>query len=182
LRPDDSGIALSHEFLFVRHRRIGFLINRDHFFASVYLQQIGPLPESIGASAFWAGTMDFRQETLLVYRLDKRLGDLFGDVPQDGLKIALIVDTQVFSPENRRTFQTATESVVPAVSRNMIAFRIGSQAEIRHLSLRDIRLIPMSLRAVLNRRGILGCRFPDNDSVFFFVDIETIFFGEGNPS
>jgi hypothetical protein len=181
LRPDDSRMTSSHDFLCIRHPRIGFLINRDQFFASVYLQQIDPLSAQVGQSAYWGGTMDFRQESLLVYRLDERLGDLFGDEPHDGLKIALIADTRVFHPENRQAFEAVAEAVVPMVSRDMVAFRIGSQAEIRHIPLPEIRRIPPSLRDALFRQGILGCSFPDRNEAFFFIDIETILFGEGKP-
>lgn len=173
-RPTDSAF---HDFLAVEHRDIGFLINRDQFFASVYLEEIDPLPEPETVPAYCAGTMIFRQETLLLFTLDKKLGDLFDNQVEDGLSIALIADVGAFSEEHRQNFLDMVEEAAPEASKEMIAFRIGSQAEIKSIPLHHIRMIPETLRAFLRDRGILGCRFSGNRDIYFLVDIETITFG-----
>jgi len=166
--------ATCHDFLAVDHEELGFLINRDQFFASVYLETVDPFPESQAPPEFYAGTMVFRQDTLLVYTLDDKLGNLFGTCPQKGLKIALITDTTTFSEEHRRRFLDMVEKAAPDASREMIAFRIGSQAEIKGVPLHHIRLIPGALRMFLRKKGVLGCRFSETGNMSFLVDIETI--------
>jgi len=165
-----------HDFLSVQHENIGFLINQDPFFASVYLEQVGSLPTCTTGFSHCGGTMVFRQETLLVYELDECLGGLFRDRPKQGPKIALIADIEVFGQENQSAFQRVAEAVSRNVCNHMIAFRIGSQAEICKVPLYRIRLLPRRLRDSLRQRGILGCYFPEAGGASFMVDIETILF------
>lgn len=172
-----SGNIPAHDFLAVEHNDIGFLINRDQFFASMYLEKMDAFPGAEGPPDYCIGTMVFRQETLLVYNLDTRLGDLFSTGEQEGLKIALISDINVFSAKNRQKFLKTVGKAAPDASREMIAFRIGSLAEIKSIPLPQVRLVPGRLRAFLGDRGILGCRFSGAKDIYFMVDIETITFG-----
>lgn len=174
--PDEMIMNESHDFLSVQHEHIGFLINQDPFFASVYLENVGSLPSSATAFSHCGGTMVFRQETLLVYELDECLGALFRDPPKQGLKIALIADIQVFEQQNRNIFQQVAGAVGPGICDHMIALRICSQAEVCSLPLNRIRMLPGRMKSSLYQRGILGCYFPDARGASFMVDIETILF------
>lgn len=166
----------THDFLSVQHENIGFLINQDPFFASVYLENVGGIPQSAAVFSHCGGTMNFRRETLLVYELDECLGALFRDNPKKGLKIALIADIHVFNRRNQALFQRIAEAVAPDICQHMLAFRIGSQAEVSRLPLHRIRMLPARLRNSLQQRGVLGCYFPDAAGASFMVDIETILF------
>lgn len=166
-----------HDFLSVEHETVGFLINRDQFFASVYLESVDPLPPGQPVPAFCSGTMLFRQETLLVYELDRELEGLFKAGEREGLKIALIADIRGFRETARRRLEGLIEEAAPAASRSTVAFRIGSQAEIRKVPLSHIRLVPRILRPYLRGYGLYGCRFEGDLDIYFYIDIEEIISG-----
>lgn len=132
----------THDFLAVQQEPVGFLMNRNAFFASVYLAEEEPLIKGSGGFDHCRGTIRFRRERLLIYRLDERLAELFSIGTSQGSRIALIADTRQFSTENRDAFQRLVRKIDTDICEDMMAFRIGSQAEIQSIPLHWIRLIP----------------------------------------
>lgn len=179
MATEEKPLVNKHDFLSVEHEHAGFLINRDQFFASVYLDQCTPYSGGEICPEYFAGTMVFRNEKIIVYEMDKKLGDLFQVPPQPGLKIALISEVSNFNKNTVKRFNELIKSTEPDASTDYIAFRIGSQAEIKKINFDEIKMIPQLLRPRLTKRGILGCRFTNKKGIYFFVDIESISFGGG---
>ena len=177
MESERRSLTDKHDFLSVEHRQVGFLINRDQFFASVYLEDYESYSGKELCPEFCAGTMNFRNEKILVYELDKKLGSLFRDEPREGLKIALISELSQFSEKTVERIKTLIGHTDPDASSDYIAFRIGSQAEIKTIPLNEIKLVPNRLRSRLNEHGILGCRFSGELEIYFFIDIDTVSFG-----
>ena len=165
------------DFLLVEHEQVGFLINRDQFFASVYLEEIEPFSGDGLCPEYCAGTMVFRNEKIAVFELDNKLRDLFDAEPRKGLKIALISDLSGFGADTGKIFREMIGNADPEASLDLIAFRIGSQAGIRRIDLEEIKLIPGRMRRNMTEKGILGCRFEGLLDIYFFIDIETVSLG-----
>ncbi len=178
LPPDKACMKESQDFLLVEQGAAGFLINREQFYASLYLQDLKPLTGTDDDSRrYCAGTIDFRDEQILVYDLDRRLGELFQLEADPGLSIALVADVSAFSEKARQQFREMAEIKAPEVSRNTVAYRIGSRAEIKNLPLSQVKLIPAGLKELLRSKGVYGCRFGQEIQIYYFVDIEKLSFG-----
>ncbi len=177
MEPEKFFSLNAHDFLSVEHENVGFLINRDQFFASVYLDNIVPYQGNEICPEYCAGTMMFRHEKLVVYELDTLLGELFQAEPQEGLKIALVSDVSMFNKITGNKIRTVIANTDPEASTDYLAFRIGSQSEIIKVDFSEIKLLPGRLRKRLNDKGILGCRFRGNLGAYFFIDIDTVIFG-----
>ncbi len=178
--PPDKGIMKSiQDFLLVKHGAAGFLINREQFHASLYLQDLKPLEPAVDQEAhqYCFGTIDFRDEQVLVYDLNRRLGELFHLEEDEGLSIALVADVSSFSDRARQRFQEMVTIKAPEANLTTVAYRIGSQAEIKSLPLSQVKLVPKGLKELLRRKGVYGCRFTEDSEIYYFVDIEILSFG-----
>ncbi len=174
MRPD---LEDAKDFLVLEHGDLRFLIDRETFFASSYLEKSDAavvsdsqsiLPEYLGR------TMRYSTETLLIFELDSYLERLFGRRDPSALKIALIAAADSFSAENRELFHAVAGTIAGDVCIDYIAFRVGSLAEIKRIPLRELNLVPPPTRPLLFREGVLGCRFGEGVSADFLIDVESL--------
>lgn len=167
----DSRSDNRHHFLLLTYTELDFLINRDQLCASLFLERID---EFACAAPAISGTMEYRHETVPIFDFDTFLHRHFQCSIDSLVKFALICELSAFSP----AFQTAFHALIgephPELSPTYIALTVGSQAQIIQIPLREIHLIPGSLRKTETEFGVLGCRFPETSKIQYFLDIETI--------
>lgn len=183
MRPDKTGFiskfesklpdAVQHDFLILTYETIGFIINRNQFSASLFLDQSRP----IRSNAKYIGEIiEYNDENVLVFDCDAYLQDLFEYEEKSSVHLALISDTAGFSEKNRRLFQKLTAKSNGLLSSRYLALKVGNQAGMKKIPFAELKPIPDILHGCLNREGILGCRFMDEKSIQFFIDIEDIVF------
>ncbi len=151
-----------HDFLELSYDGLGFLVDRDSFFSSLYLER-----ES--------GIVEFNGDNIFTFNMDRLLGREFKLKESESLKLALICDTEGYTEESRKKFSGLVKEL-DDISTRYIALKIGSQAEINSILLDEIKLIPVSLRKRLLNEGLLGCRFRKPEYPQFLIDLEAFVF------
>ena len=160
-----------HEFLILNCVDMDFIINRNQFFASIFLEE-----SAINKSyaRYFSSQMIYHGQTLAVFDFNKFLKDTFGSGIISMYNIALICDISLFSESNQSVYRKHILKKNTDLSSEYLALKLNVQARIKHIPLSEIRLIPSGIKEKLKKEGILGCRFKHN--IQFFVDIETIIF------
>ncbi len=170
LKPPD---AHTHEFLILDYPDIDFIVNRDQIFASLFLEETSAFESRF---RYLSAQMEYSDHTLPVFDLDLFLKDIFDCRIEGFVKFALISEFAAFSEKLRGTYQQNMLQDYSELSSEYIAFKVSSHAKIRPVPLPEISLLPSGIRWKQNKEGILGCRFPKDAHMQFFLDIETIVF------
>ena len=160
-------MSIKHDFLELSYEKIGFLVNRDQFFSSIYLDENTEFTEYNG-------------ELLFTFNLDKCLNEYFHYESTDTLRLALICDVTGYTEMNRKRFKVIRGDYEGKkdISSRYLALKIGSQAEINSLPLSGIKMIPSALQDFQLRKGIIGLRFKKETYPQFLIDIEQFVFNE----
>jgi hypothetical protein len=171
--------ADANDFLILKHAETGFLVDRGSIFASIYLEKstpINPIVSGMPIPEYMNKTMEYSGETIVVFDLDSYLGMLFGARNTGTMKIALIAAMTSFTPEHGEIFRGLVRRLDENASDSHIAFKIGSQAEIKRIGMGDLHLLPRCVRPRMAKEGILGCRFPERGGADFLIDLEALLF------
>ena len=154
-----------HDFLELSYENIGFLVNRDQFFSSIYLDEDSQFTEYNG-------------EKLFTFNLDGCLKEDFNFNSSEKLRLALICDISSYQEINKQRFSIILNDFADKteISNKYISLKIGSQAEINAIPLTEIKMIPAALKEFQVRRGVLGVRFTGSGFAQFLIDIEQLVF------
>ncbi len=112
----------------------GFIIDRNGFCSGVYIKETVPHP------GYACGTCEYGGQDIPVFDFNRYVKDFFGCTEGESGGISL-----VFGP-------------VPGFGR--IALKTNRHPKMERIALSEIRLIPSFLQKLLNKKGILGVRFP----------------------
>ncbi|MCP4346630.1 MAG: hypothetical protein GY795_14030 [Desulfobacterales bacterium] len=164
---------LKHEFLILNYPDMDFIINRNQFFTSIFLENTTRFESGFKHLSL---LVKYHEQTLPVFDADALLTDIYKCRIDRTLKLALISDLATFSEMNRSLYKKHILKQHPDLSDKYIALKVNSHARIKTLLLSEIKLIPHGIRAKHNKEGILGCRFSEEGNIQYFLDIETIFF------
>ncbi|MBI9108403.1 MAG: hypothetical protein JEZ04_16775 [Spirochaetales bacterium] len=158
-------MPIEHDFLELSYEKIGFLVNRDQFFSSIYLEENTEFTEYNG-------------EKLFTFNMDECLNEQFSFESTDDLRLALICDITVYTKMNKKRFEVILDDFPEDsdVSAKYLSLKIGSQAEINSIPLSEIKMLPGAMQEFQLRRGILGMRFKENGYPQFLIDIEQFMF------
>jgi hypothetical protein len=162
-----------HEFLVLSWIEMDFIINRNQFSASVFLQEEMKYQED---ARYFSSLMTYNGQTLPVFNFNAFLTDTFRSGIHSNFNIALICDISLFSRANQSSYRKHFLKNNTDISSQFLAVKVSVHAGMNHVPLSEINLIPPGLRGKLNNEGILGCRFTNKNNIQYFVDIETIIF------
>ena len=162
-----------HAFLILDYPDMDFIVNRDQIFASLFLEETAFFESGL---LYFPASMEYYEHRLPVFELDLFLKHTFTCKIESLVKFALICELSCFSPENQAVYQAQMLHAHPDFSSDYIAFKVSSHAKIRPVPLAEISLLPEGIRLKQNKEGILGCRFPAQANMQYFLDIETILF------
>jgi hypothetical protein len=147
------------DFLELSYDNIGFLVSRDQFFSSQYLDN--PEDEAV-----------YNGERLFTFNLDECLNEKFRFSSSNDLRLALICSVDSYTDYNKKRAAGIFENN-SGISDSFIALKIGSRSEINSIFLGEINLMPGALGEFHKRHGILGVRFKTSDYPQFLIDIES---------
>ncbi|ETR71383.1 MAG: hypothetical protein OMM_02524 [Candidatus Magnetoglobus multicellularis str. Araruama] len=160
-----------HEFLVLSYPELGFIINRDQIFASVFLEESQEMESD---TRYLTAQMQFNEHTLPVFDLEHYIKDVFDCQNESLLNVALIVDRTIFNADNQETYADTIIKQYSYFSEQYLALKVNVNAVIKGIALSEVRLIPIGIREVLQGQGILGCRFPESCLIHYWLDFETI--------
>ncbi len=162
-----------HEFLILNYADMDFIINRNQFITSVFLENTIKFESGF---KYLSSLVKYHEQTVPVFDADALLTDIYNCRIDSSLKLALISDLASFSESNRSLYKKHILKQHPELSGEYIALMVNSHARIKPLLLSEIKLIPSGIRMKHNKEGILGCRFSEQGNIQYFLDIETIVF------
>ena len=162
-----------HEFLILSYPDIGLIMNRNQFFAGIFLTDAGKIETRF---RYFRLSIKYNEEKLPLFDLDTFCADHFACRRQDDLSIVLISDASLFSVEHRILYEDLILRENPDLSHRYIAVKADSKCRIESIPLSEVKQIPSGLRAKYKEKGILGCRFPAQESIHYFLDIELAIF------
>jgi len=162
-----------HEFLILNWLDIDIIINRNQFFASVFLEEVDKYSSH---AEYFSSLMKYHGDTLPVFDFNAFLKDTFRSGINSMFNIALICNVSLFSEENQTVYRNDILKENTDFSKDYLALKVTVQAGIKRVPLSEIRLIPLGLREKLHNEGFLGCRFTIENNIQYFVDIESIIF------
>jgi hypothetical protein len=158
-------------FLTVEYGDVGFLINKNQFYSSCYLEDEIPLETKL---PYANRVFQFEGEKILVFDLHQALREIFRLDHESKAKLLLIVRTASLSPPVQEALSTI-QYPGGTITRELIGLRIKSDARMQVLKIEELRLLPASLRAALRKFGVLACFFPGEKSADFLIEIDSIF-------
>lgn len=163
----------TYEFLILDYSETGFIINRNQFSASILIEEEVQFASQIN---YLSSLIEYDGQTLPVFDFNAFINHTFNCNAESFFNIAIICNINLFSEENRSVYEEIVLRQNAEFSPAYIAFKVSAYAAIKHLPLSEIRFIPPVLKARLNTEGVLGCRFPSENMIQYFVDIETMIF------
>lgn len=161
--------AYAHEFLLLRYGDTGFFVNRAQFSASTSREELRTISSPLD---YFSAFFIYSGENVLLFDFDKYLRNMFKCKQESEATMSLLMSLDDFSPANRSVIRSALARN-PKLSQQYLGINITSQAQITEISIDQIYTIQGVLRDVLMRHGILGCRFPVEGEIEYFLDMET---------
>jgi hypothetical protein len=162
----------SHNFLLIRYDNMDFLIDRNQFSGSTSLDELFPVRSGFPYLNYWGW---YNRERLLMFDMNRYLTDLFQCRQLGGACLCLIMRIQDFQQQGQDFLKSLLKQS-EKLSQNYFGLIISSQAEIQSLSLTEFFLSPQGIRSLLEKRGVYGCRFPEEEHIQFFIDLQKYLF------
>lgn len=162
----------SHDFLLLHYDRLDFLVDRYQFSGSSSLDRLNPLKNSRPYLDQWGF---YNGEKLLMFDMNRYLMDLFRCGQAGNMKLCLILEPDDFLEPGRTMLRRLLEKS-GKLSMKYLGMIVSSQAEIKTMNLREFNLVPPGVGELLKKRGLYGCRFPVEERIQFFVDLQKFFF------
>jgi len=160
-----------HEFLILKWIEMDFIINRNQFFDSIFLEED---LEYKSHARYFNSLTKYNGLILPVFDFNTFLKDTFGSGVNNTFNIGLICSISLFSKINQSLYRNYILKEKIDITQKYLALKINVKAGIKRIPLSEIRLIPTGLREKMNQEGVLGCRFTIKKNIQYFVDIETI--------
>lgn len=169
-------------FLIIHYEEMDFILNRTQITGSVSNIESRKISCQV---PHVKEVIMYGNRKLLSVDLDSYLRYIFGIKEEPQVKLSVIVDVENFSKFNRETILKIIDQDNIACDSRYISFSLTSRSEIRKLDITTLRLFPDTYRERYIHSGLIGCRFPEDNRVQYFADIENLFFnsllnGEGS--
>ncbi|MBN2656044.1 MAG: hypothetical protein JXR86_03220 [Spirochaetales bacterium] len=161
-----------HDFLQLHYDSLDFLVDRNQFSGSTTLDGIYALKSSRPYLEHWSW---YNNEKVLLFDMNSCLKNLFHCGQRGNTQLALIMEPEDFS-DAARNFLLRLLGRTGSLSSRYMGMIVSSQAEIRTMDLGEFNLLPPGVAQLFTKRGLYGCRFPREERIQFFVDLQKIFF------
>lgn len=161
-----------HDFLQLHYKSMDFLVDRNQFSGSTTLDGMYSMKSTQPYLENWSW---YNNEKVLLFDMNGCLKNLFRCSQTGDSQLALIMEPGDFSPTARHYLLRLLDRTKGLSSRYM-GMIVSSQAEIRTMELGEFNLLPSGVASLLSKRGLYGCRFPREERIQFFVDLQKFFF------
>lgn len=161
-----------HDFLQLHYETLDFLVDRNQFSGSTTLDGIYDLKKGQPYLENWSW---YNGEKVLLFDMNSCLKNLFRCGQSGQTQLALIMEPEDFS-ESARKFLLMLLGRTNGLSSRYMGMIVSSQAEIRTMDLGEFNLLPPGVAHLFTKRGLYGCRFPREERIQFFVDLQKFFF------
>ena len=161
--------VFEQDFLLLSYSRMGFFINRSQFSGSTSLENVkkikSPLP-------YFDSIFSYNGEKVLLFDCDAFLRAGYRCENEGSSRLCLLMKLSDFGPTDRPAIAFLLGKN-PALSQEFLGLIITSRAEIKKIRIDEIHLSPPGVRETLKNQGLYGCRFPGDNRIQFYIDLET---------
>jgi len=157
----------AQDFLVMECGGLSFLVNRNQFDSSLYIQNGTPEGEK---TRYAFDTIDYGGKTLLLLDFFSHLQLLFNYRSTESAHLALVVSVSDLSRKVSDIIHSLKGN--GEISKEYIALRVTSQSSIEHIQISSLRPLPRLLREIGLDGGILGLRFVATHQVQYFIDLD----------
>jgi hypothetical protein len=157
-----------HEFLVFAGDKMGFMVNRNQFTSSLFIDSVDHQQDVKGPCL---GTINYGGQNLLLFDINSYLETVFRYGSAGSADLALVIPLSLFDTLSVKKLFSIFELCTQQPSGDFIALRIPNQSSIEHIPLSALKPLPKVLRRRSLHEGILGIRFPGNGLMYYFVDL-----------
>jgi hypothetical protein len=158
------------DFLLLNYDDMDFIVNRSQFSGSTSLNDVkkvkSPLP-------YIKSIFPYNSSKILLFDCDSFLRETYNSEKHSSSHLCLLMGMENFSLKVRSLVKRVLKGN-ESLSQEYLGLIITSQSEIKRLKINEIHLSPRGVRSVLNSNGLYGCRFPREDRIQYFIDLEII--------
>ncbi len=157
----------AQDFLVMESGDLTFLVNRNQFSSSLYIENCNPREKKIRYSF---DTINYGGKTILLLDFFSHLQSLFNYRSTESAHLALVVPVSDLSRKVSDIIHSLKGN--GEISKEYIALRVSSQSSIEHIHISSLRPLPRLLREIGLNGGILGLRFVSTQHVQYFIDLD----------
>ena len=158
------------DFLLLNYTNMDFFVNRNQFSGSTSLEKIKKIDSPI---SFIDSIFTFNNQNILLFDCDTFLRTTYNCDKGNRSRLCLLMRMENFS-ERVSPLIRLLLGKSKKLSQKYFGLIITSHSEIKKLDIEDIYLSPEGIRKHLNNHGLYGCRFPKEDRMQYFIDLEII--------
>ncbi len=157
-------------FLSIDYGSTGFLINKNQFYSSCYLDQTvsvnSPVPHL-------NNIYSFGDEEILIFDMHAALQKLFNINDGGNAELLLIARLEKFS-KRIASFFSRIKYKGDILSKDLIGLKIKSDARMITLRIDQLHSLPASVFSFCKRHGLLACSFPGEKKINYLIEIDCI--------
>ena len=161
--------AYQQDFLLLNYEKMDFFINRAQFSGSTSIDNIIQVKSSL---SYFHNVFTYNDNKVLLFDCNTFLKDTFQCEQSTPSRLCLLMRPEDFSSKGRPAIETLLNKN-SSLSKEFLGLIIPAQAKIRKIGINEIYLSPGSLKKTLSFYGIYGCRFPQENRIQYFIDLET---------
>ena len=158
------------DFLLLNYSDMDFIVNRNQFSGSTSLDRVTQIESPF---EFFNSTFRFNDQQILLFDCDAFLQREYACRSRGSSRLCLLMGMENFTDNGRPRIEAHIASNED-LSREFLGLIITSHSEIAELEIEGLWLSPSGIRKHLEGFGLNGCRFPGDDRIQYFIDLETI--------
>lgn len=160
-----------NNFLSVNYGSIGFLVNRNQFYSSCYIENETQIESSV---PYVDNMITYGDKSILVFNLHKALQELFHIDDESNARLLLVINSDTLSESITEKFGRI-QGPENEINHKLIGLQIKSDARVESLPIEDLCLLPISIRSFLKQYGVIACSFPTSERIHYFIEVDSIF-------
>ncbi len=158
------------DFLLLNYANMDFIVNRNQFSGSTSIDEFRKIDSPMH---YIDSIFTFNNQKVLLFDCDSFLREVYNCDNENSSQLCLLMRLENFSEKIKPVVEKLlVKSKV--VSNEYFGLIITSHSEIKKLKIDDIYLSPQGIRRHLKKNGLHGCRFPGEDRIQYFIDLEII--------
>ena len=164
----DRGVS----FLQIRYSPVSFLVNQNQIAAGVHPGREKPVSSFL---KYCNSTMDYQGQELALLDLDGYLNDTYGATNSAENGLAIVCDLGPHAAGIPSRLETWSQEVgLVSLSKRFMALKLKGTAETLTCPIREMKLLPPSLRTGCRKHGLLALRFGEEGEICYLLDLEGV--------
>ena len=161
-------IVYQQDFLMLNFPEMDFFVNRAQFSGSTSIEKMGKIKSSI---LYFNDVFTYNEQLILLFDCDSFLQKTFQCEQSTSSRLCLLMKPEDFTLKSRPLIERLLNSN-NRFSKEFLGLIIPARAEIKKISINEIYLPPAGLKKTLDNYGIYGCRFPQENRIQYYIDLE----------